>query len=127
MEILLVRYFVFNLLLASITTLLCFFFLFHIVFNNFFTIPVVIENAKLKLALAILAGAPMMQMMQLILSHFFQVKQLKIYQNIEKKQYLIETVNHISLDIYLVLQWNCIQPFLKLYHHFLFKVLYEKR
>ena len=48
----------FNLLLASITTLLCFFFLFHVVFNNFFTIPVVIENAKLKLAIAILAGAP---------------------------------------------------------------------
>ena len=43
----------FNLLLANITILLCFFFLFRIVFNNFFTIPVEMENASLKLALVI--------------------------------------------------------------------------
>ena len=48
----------FTLLLASIAILLCFFFLFLVVFNNFFTIPVVIENARLKLALPIPAGAP---------------------------------------------------------------------
>ena len=48
----------FNLLLANITVLLCFFFSFCVVFNYFFTIPVVIENTKLKLALAIPAGAP---------------------------------------------------------------------
>ena len=48
----------FNLLLASITIILYFLFLFSLVFNNFFTIPVVIENAKLKLALAIPTGAP---------------------------------------------------------------------
>ena len=48
----------FNLLLASITILLCFFFLFLVVFNNFFTIPVEIENERPKLALAILTGAP---------------------------------------------------------------------
>ena len=48
----------FNLFLANGTTLLCFFFLFRVVFNDFFTIPVVIENAKLKLALAIPTGAP---------------------------------------------------------------------
>ena len=54
------RYFfmLFTLLLASIAILLCFFFLFLVVFSNFFTIPVVIENARLKLALAIPAGAP---------------------------------------------------------------------
>ena len=48
----------FNLLLANITILLCFFFLARVVFNNFFTVPVVIENAKLKFALAIHTGAP---------------------------------------------------------------------
>ena len=48
----------FNLLLANITILLCFFFLFRVVFNNFFSIPVEIENARLKLALAIPTGAP---------------------------------------------------------------------
>ena len=47
-----------NLLLASITALLCFFFLFLVVFNSFFTIPVEIENATLKLALTIPTGAP---------------------------------------------------------------------
>ena len=46
----------FNLLLASIT-ILCFF-LFLFVFNSFFTIPVEIENARLKLALTIPTGAP---------------------------------------------------------------------
>ena len=48
----------FNLLLASITSLLCFFFLFLVVFNSFFTIPVKIENVKLKPAFTIPAGAP---------------------------------------------------------------------
>ena len=38
--------------------MLCFLFLFHIVFNNFFTIPVEIENVRLKFALAIVTGAP---------------------------------------------------------------------
>ena len=51
----------FNLLLANITILLHFFFLFRIVFNSFFTVSydyAVIENATLKLALAIPTGAP---------------------------------------------------------------------
>ena len=43
---------------ASITILLCVFFLFLVVFKNFFTNPVVIENAILQLALIIPAGAP---------------------------------------------------------------------
>ena len=54
------RYFTFcaiNLLLANLTILLCFFFFFCVVFNNFFTIPVKIENERLKLALAIHTGA----------------------------------------------------------------------
>ena len=54
----------FNLLLARyliyfITILLCFFFLFLVFFNIFFTISVEIENAKRKLALIIPTGAPM--------------------------------------------------------------------
>ena len=40
----------FNSLLASITILLCFFFLFGVVFNNLFIIPVDIGNVRLKLA-----------------------------------------------------------------------------
>ena len=43
----------FNLLLANITILLCFSSLFHVIFNKFFTISAVIENAKLKRALNI--------------------------------------------------------------------------
>ena len=48
----------FNLLLASMTILLCFFFLFLIVFKRFFTNPVVIENARPQLALIIPTGSP---------------------------------------------------------------------
>ena len=48
----------FYLLIANITILLCFFFLFRVVFNNFFTIFVEIENVRLGLALAIPTGSP---------------------------------------------------------------------
>ena len=47
----------FNLLLANIIIFLNFFFLFYVVFNNFFKIAVDIENARLKLALATPTGA----------------------------------------------------------------------
>ena len=47
-----------SLLLASIRILSCFFFLFLVVFSNFLIIPVVIEKNKVKLAVAIPAGAP---------------------------------------------------------------------
>ena len=60
----------FNLLLANITILLCFFFLFLLVFNNFFTSPVENENVRLRLALAIATGVPI------------------TYQNNQKKQYI---------------------------------------
>ena len=43
----------FNLLIVFIIILLCFFCLFLVIFNNFFTILVVKENIRLKLALAI--------------------------------------------------------------------------
>ena len=49
----------FNLLLACITILLCFFlFLFLIVFKSFYTNPDVIENVRPQLAPIIHAGAP---------------------------------------------------------------------
>ena len=48
----------FNLLLANITVLLCFFFLFLVVFNNFFTSPVDNKNVRLRHALAIPTGVP---------------------------------------------------------------------
>ena len=48
----------FSLFIASITILLCFFFLFHVVFSNFFAMPVEIENSRPKLALTISTGAP---------------------------------------------------------------------
>ena len=48
----------FNSIQAKITILLCFFFLLLVVFNSFFTIPVQIENVRLKLALVIPTGTP---------------------------------------------------------------------
>ena len=46
----------FNLLLANIAILLCFFFLFLVVFSNVFTRPV--DNENVRLALAISTGVP---------------------------------------------------------------------
>ena len=48
----------FDLLLANIAILLCFFFLFLVVFNNFFTSSADNQNARLKLALGIPTGVP---------------------------------------------------------------------
>ena len=48
----------FNLILANITIFLCFFFLFYVVFNSLFTVPVKIKNARLKLALLVPTSAP---------------------------------------------------------------------
>ena len=78
----------FSLLLVKITILLCFFFLFLVVFNNFSTSPVDNENARLRLALAITAGAPItvandaIEMLPLVAFCCY-----KIYQNNRKKQY----------------------------------------
>ena len=47
-----------SLLLANIRILSCFSFLFFVILGNFFTIPVIREKIKVKLALAISAGAP---------------------------------------------------------------------
>ena len=48
----------FNLPLANITILWCFFVFFFVVLNSFFTTPLKIEYARLELALAIPTGAP---------------------------------------------------------------------
>ena len=47
-----------SLLLANIRILSCFFFFFLVMLSNFLIIPVVGEKIKVKLALAILTGAP---------------------------------------------------------------------
>ena len=54
-----------SLLLANIR-ILCFFFLFLVIFNNFLTILVVIEKIKVKLALAIPTGAPIILVNEII-------------------------------------------------------------
>ena len=48
----------FHLLLASITILLCFFFLFLAAFNNFFASPVHNENVRIRLAIVIPTVVP---------------------------------------------------------------------
>ena len=48
----------FNLLLAKITILLCFFFLFYVLSDSLFTNSVKIENARVTFALNIPTGAP---------------------------------------------------------------------
>ena len=69
--------------------LLCFFFLFLLVFNIFFTIPVKIENAKLKLALTIPTGPPIAVSNDAYKRYqLLQIKQLMTYQNSQKMQYI---------------------------------------
>ena len=77
----------FNLLLATITILLCFF-LFLIVFKNFFTNPVVIENARLQLALIIPTGAPITVANDAIEMLPAATDKTMTYQNSQKKQYI---------------------------------------
>ena len=78
----------FNLLLAGITILLCFFFLFLIVFKIFFTNPAVIENVKVQLAPIIPAGTPITLANNAIGMPPDNIdRTLMIYQNSIKKQY----------------------------------------
>ena len=55
-----------NLLLASVTILSCFFFVFLLISNNFFIISVVKENTRVKLAFAIPTGTPTMLVKEII-------------------------------------------------------------
>ena len=82
-----------SLLLANITILLCFLFLYRVVFNSIFTIPVKIENARLKLPLIIPTGALITVANDAIeilpvkaIKAIKQIKQLMTYQNSQKKQ-----------------------------------------
>ena len=54
-----------SLLLANIRILSCFF-LFLVIFSNFLTIPVVREKIRVKLALAIPTGAPIILVNEII-------------------------------------------------------------
>ena len=77
----------FNLLLASTTILLCFF-LFLVIFNSFFMIPVEIKNARLKLALAIPTGAPVTVANDAIEMLPVVTDKTITCQNSQKKQYI---------------------------------------
>ena len=55
-----------SLLLAKIRILSCFFVLFLVMLSNFFIIPVVKENIKVKLVVAIPTGAPTMLVKEMI-------------------------------------------------------------
>ena len=55
-----------TLLLTNIIILSCFFFLFLVMLSNFFIIRVVREKIKLKLALAIPTGAPVILVNEII-------------------------------------------------------------
>ena len=55
-----------NLLSANISTLSCLSFLFLVIFSNFLMIPVAREKAKVKLALAIPSGAPIVVVNEII-------------------------------------------------------------
>ena len=66
-----------------------FLFLFRVVFNNFFTVPVEIENERLTFALAVPTDTPItvandaIEILPLVAD-----KKLKIYQNSQRKQYI---------------------------------------
>ena len=55
-----------TLLLAKIRILSCFLFLFLVIFSNFITIPIVKEKIKVRLALAIPTGAPLILVNEII-------------------------------------------------------------
>ena len=76
----------YNLLLASITILLCLFFLFFAVFKNFFTNAVATENAKLQLALIVPTGAPIAVANDELEMLSIATDKTMIYLNIQKKQ-----------------------------------------
>ena len=76
-----------------------FFFLFRVVFNNFFTILLDIENARLKLALATPTGTPMavpsdaIEMLPLVPDKAI----INIYQNNQKSDISLLLINPISI------------------------------
>ena len=75
---------IFSLLLANIIIWSCFFFLFLVILSNFFIIPIVTEKIKVKLASAILIGAPTKLTEEII-----QTPQLYLYNQKERHICLI--------------------------------------
>ena len=68
-----------SLLLANIRILSCFFFFFLVMLSNFFTIPVVREKNKVRLALAIPTSAPTILLNKIIhISPVVALKTIKI-------------------------------------------------
>ena len=68
-----------SLLLANIIILSCFFFLLLVIFNNFLNIPVVREKCKVRLALVIPTGAPIILLNEIIDTPLFvALKAIKI-------------------------------------------------
>ena len=78
----------FNLLLDHIIISLCFFFLFPVIFNSFFTLPLEIENARLKLAPGILTSVPTTVANDAIEMSPVVTDKTMIYQNSQMKQYI---------------------------------------
>ena len=68
---------------------MCFFFLFLVVFNNFFTSPVDNKNVRLRLALAIPIGVPIIEMLPLL-----QDKTIKDLSNIKRGNILAKSFTH---------------------------------
>ena len=87
----------FNLIVANITILLCFFFLFRVVFNTFFTILVDNENVRLRLALAFPTGVPITDKAIKTIKTLLLIKQLKTYQNNHKEQYICNVFYSLTL------------------------------
>ena len=56
----------FSLLLANIKILSCFFFLFLVIFSNVLAIPVIREKIRVKLAIAIPTGTPIILVNEII-------------------------------------------------------------
>ena len=77
----------FNIFLAKIAILLCFFFLLFVTPNNFFTSLGDKENARLRLALAIPIGVPITVTNEAIEILPLVVDTTKTYQNNQKKHY----------------------------------------
>ena len=73
--------------MTNITLLLCFYLLFLVLFNSFFTISVIIKNARLKRALTDPTDAPITVANEAVEKQLLlQVKQLMAHQNSHNKQ-----------------------------------------
>ena len=77
-----------SLLLANIRILPCFFFLILVIFSNFFTIPVVREKNKVRIALAIPTGAPTILVNEITDTPPLVALKIKLGQYNQKQQHI---------------------------------------